>query len=65
MFTCSKPWRRRALPVLRSRKYCIGGCALRDVGGIKLDWMIFVCIYNPHSAIGIWHAPEQLKGEGG
>jgi len=24
-------------------------CSLRDVGGIKLDWMIFVCIYNPQS----------------
>jgi hypothetical protein len=25
---CSKPWRRRALPVLRSRRNCVGGCAL-------------------------------------
>jgi hypothetical protein len=32
---------RGTLPVLRSRTNCVGGCAMQDVGEIKLDWMIF------------------------
>jgi hypothetical protein len=35
---------------------------------VGLSWIgWFLCVFTiriPHSAIGIWHAPEQLKGEG-
>ena len=55
MFTCSKPWRRGALPVLRSP-------ARRDAGGCSM--LLYGHATRTRSRFQ-WGTSEQLKGEGG